>query len=92
MTTKAELEREIGDLKDRLDDVRDSLSVAEQDLADADDRAWELERRIILVKAYYKGALTDAVVIPPTGLIATPVSIDLIDPENYVELWTEVLR
>jgi len=82
--TKAELLAENVQLQRALD-------LARQDERDANAQLDALQRRHILVRFRRGWELTDAVLIPPSGGMSSPVTIDLIDQDETVEMVTEVI-
>ncbi len=82
MATKDELQAEIDDLARRL-------TIACEDYDAAIDSLHKLENRPILVKVKRDGVVIDAVVVPASGRMSSPITVDTMNPEDYVELWTE---
>ena len=79
-------------LRGRIGELENSLGLLQQDYDGAIDALEKLQRRHILVRVRHHGhLLLDAFLIPPSGAMSGSVTVDPIDDDNYVEVYSEVV-
>lgn len=82
--TKAELSARVAQLEA-------ALALAKQDEEDANRRLMELEQRHLLVVFARDWMVTDATVIPPSGLMSAGMRVSLTG-DDHVEMYTQVVK
>lgn len=85
MSTKAELQH-------RIDELNRELDLAGQDYDSAIDTLDKLQRRFIVVEFRLNWDLLDVALIPPSGAMSTPVTVDPLDVNHTIEMFTKVLN